>query len=449
MLQTPGVTERLAHFVVDTQWDDLKPPVPQQAKRSLMNFFAVALTGCHDQTIETALQTLAAFSGGKQATIVGRRERIDALNAAFLNAAGANVLDFCDTHVPTAIHPTAPVVPALLALAEMMPVSGRDFLLALVLGHEVECRIGVAMSPSHYKKGWHITSTCGVFGAAIGAGKLLGLSARQMVWALGTAATQSGGICECLGTPAKSVSVGNAARNGLLSALLASKNFDGPPEPLTGVQGYYHAMNETPDLSWLTQNLGETWEILGTAYKPYPCGFVIHPVLDCVLGLAARQSDGSRGEGRGDRQSAPRRAHRSAEYFDRPRGAGQHAACGRRRLGHGQSRRRCNSPMPASTIRKSWRCAARSASCVTSVSQPCPRRSKSPPPTANRIRSRRRRRAAVKSNPMSDKELEDKLRTAAAGAIPRNDIAPLIDAIWQLDKSKDISKLASLTVPRD
>ena len=283
MLQTPGVTERLAHFVVGTWWDDLKPAVTHQAKRSLMNFFAVALTGCRDQTIETALRTLADFSGGKQATIVGRSERIDALSAAFLNAAGANVLDFCDTHVPTAIHPTAPVVPALLALAELTPVSGRDLLLALVLGHEVECRIGMAMSPSHYKRGWHITSTCGVFGAAVGAGKLLGLNAQQMICALGTAATQSGGLCECLGTPAKSVSVGNAARNGLLSALLAAKNFDGPSEPLTGVQGYYHALNETPDLSSLTQDLGETWEILGTAYKPYPCGFVIHPVLDCVL----------------------------------------------------------------------------------------------------------------------------------------------------------------------
>ena len=283
MLQTPGVTERLAHFVVGTWWDNLKPEVAHQAKRSLMNFFAVALTGCRDSTTETALQTLAAFSGGKQATVIGRRERIDALSAAFLNAASANVLDFCDTHVPTAIHPTAPVVPALLAVAEMTPVSGRDLLLALVLGHEVECRIGAAMSPSHYKRGWHITSTCGVFGAAVGAGKLLGLNAEQMIAALGTAATQSGGLCECLGTPAKSVSVGNAARNGLLAALLAAENFDGPSEPLTGAQGYYHALNETADLSFLTSGLGKTWEILGTAYKPYPCGFVIHPVLDCVL----------------------------------------------------------------------------------------------------------------------------------------------------------------------
>ena len=193
MLHNPGVTEVLAKFVVDTRWDDLPPQVTHQAKRSLMNFFAVALTGCRDPTFETALASLAMFSGGKQATLIGRRERIDALSAAFLNAAGANVLDFCDTHVPTAIHPTAPLAPALLALAELKPVSGRDLILAFVLGQEVECRIGLAISPSHYNKGWHITATCGVFGAAAGSGKLLPLSPAQMVWALGTAATQAAG----------------------------------------------------------------------------------------------------------------------------------------------------------------------------------------------------------------------------------------------------------------
>ena len=96
-----------------------------------------------------------------------------------------------------------------------------------MLGFEIECRVGAAVSPGHYPKGWHITSTCGVFGSAAGAAKLLGLEADQVVWALGNASTQSGGLCECLGWPAKSVSVGNAARNGLLSALLAEKGFSG------------------------------------------------------------------------------------------------------------------------------------------------------------------------------------------------------------------------------
>src|ERR1700728_766002 len=268
MLQQPGVTERLANFVTAARWSDLPDEVAHAAKRSLLNFFAVALTGCRSETFEIALGTLSAFSGGQQATLIGRRERIDALNAAFLNAAGSNVLDFCDTHVPTAIHPTAPLAPPLLALGEMQRVSGRDLLLAFVLGQEIECRVGLAISPSHYNRGWHITATCGVFGAAAGSGKLLALSPDQMVWALGTAATQASGLCECLGTRAKSVGVGHAARGGFLAALLAKENFEGPAEPLAGKQGYYNALAETPKLEALTEGLGGQWEIMGTAYKP-------------------------------------------------------------------------------------------------------------------------------------------------------------------------------------
>ena len=447
MLQAPDVTERLSHFVVGTWWDDLKPEVTHQAKRSLMNFFAVALSGCRDQTIEIALQTLADFSGGKQTTIVGRSERVDALSAAFLNAASANVLDFCDTHVPTAIHPTAPVVPALLALAELTRVSGRDLLLALVLGHEVECRIGIAMSPSHYQRGWHITSTCGVFGAAVGAGKLLGLSAQQMIFALGAAATQSGGLCECLGTPAKSVSVGNAARNGLLSALLAAKNFDGPAEPLTGAQGYYHALNEMPDLSSLTQNLGETWEILGTAYKPYPCGFVIHPVLDCVLDWRSANPAAVVGKvivagnpllaARADRPdiSTGREAQVSTQHAVA-------AALVTGKAGVDEFTDACVNDPKVLALRGKVTVLRDEAFPTTSAAVEIT--------TADGKVHKVAQAAARGSadNPMSDRDLEDKLRTAAANAIAGRDIEPLIGAVWQLDAREDISGLALLSTPR-
>ena len=154
---------------------DIPREVRHQAKRSFINLFAVALAGCRTEPVEIALGSLREFSGGKQATVIGRAERIDALRAAFLNAAAANVHDFCDTHLRTVIHPTAPVAPAVLALAELRKVSGPELLLAFILGNEVQARIGLAISPQHYDKGWHITSTCGVFGAAAASGKLLGL----------------------------------------------------------------------------------------------------------------------------------------------------------------------------------------------------------------------------------------------------------------------------------
>jgi 2-methylcitrate dehydratase PrpD len=446
MKHEPGVTLRLAQLVAATEPVALPPEVVHQAKRSFMNFFAVALAGCRTAPVEIALRSLSEFSGGRQATIIGRAERIDALSAAFLNAAGANVFDFCDNHVRTVIHPTAPVAPALLALSELRPVSGSELLLALVLGNEVETRIGLAVSPKHYSLGWHITSTCGVFGAAAGSGKLLGLDPAKMVWAFGAAATQSSGLCECLGTAAKSASVGNAARNGLWSALLAEKGFDGPPEPLNGVQGFYNAMGVPPDLSRTTDGLGETWQIMETAYKPYPCGFVINPVLDCVL-------DWRRDHPAAEAVRVVVRGHPLlADRTDRPQVSSgrqsqvsvQHgvaAALITGKAGLEQFSDACvNDPRVAALRGKVEvvRDAAFSTIAAAVDITTADGRTHVLSTTAAR---------GSDVNPMSDNALEDKLRAAATGWSPRHDIKPLIDAIWALDRSADVSELAALTVP--
>jgi 2-methylcitrate dehydratase PrpD len=447
MPHNPGVTERLAAFVAEARRDDLPAPVAHQAKRSLMNIFAAALTGCRHPTVETARAALADFSGGKQATLIGRRERIDVLSAAFLNAAGANVLDFCDTHVPTAIHPTAPLVPALLALAELTPVSGRDLLLALVLGQEVECRIGLAMSPSHYIMGWHITATCGVFGAAAGSGKLLGLDATQMVWALGTAATQASGLCECLGTPAKSVGVGNAARNGLFAALLAARNFAGPPEPLNGTQGYYHALAETPLLSALSENLGQSWEIMSTSYKPYPCGFVMHAVLDCVLDWRRAHPNAvvTKVEVTGNPLLGIRtdRAHISTSAQSQV--SVQHAVAAAIVTGQAgveQFTDACVNDPGVAALR--GKVAVKRDESFATIAAAV----KITTADGNTYDLSQAAARGSDLNPMTDRDLEEKLRTAAAGWNPRHDIEPLIDAIWQLDKADDIAKMTALSVPR-
>jgi 2-methylcitrate dehydratase PrpD len=446
MLHNPGVTEKLARLVTQTRWEDLPPAVRHQAKRSFMNFFAVALAGCRTGPVEIALQSLTQFSGGKQATLVGRRERIDALSAAFLNAAGANVFDFCDTHLPTVIHPTSPVAPVVLALAELRRVSGPELLLAFVLGNEVQARIGLAISPNHYSRGWHITSTCGVFGAAAASGKLIALDEPRMVWALGTASTQSSGLCECLGTPAKSVSVGNAARNGLWSALLAEQGFEGPPEPLAGVQGFYNAMGEPPKLSLVTDRLGESWEILATSYKPYPCGFVIHPVLDCVLDWRRSQpnADVTRVVVRGNPLLSDRTDRPQVSSGRESQVSVQHAVAAA--LVHGkagleQFSDACVRDPKVQMLRAKVAVVRDPAlSTIAAVVEIA---------TADGKTEKLLQKAARGSdaNPMSDQDLEDKLRTAAAGWSPQHNIAPLIDAVWALDKSSDVSKLATLSVP--
>ena len=446
MLDKVGVTESLAQNVVATRWDDIPPLVRHQAKRSLINFFAVTLAGCRSRPIEMALGLLDQFSGGKQATVIGRKGRLDALSAAFLNAACANVDDFCDTHVATVIHPTAPVAAALLAFAELRPVGGPDLLLALVLGHEVQARIGLAISPSHYNRGWHITSTCGVFGAAVGSGKLASLSERQMVWTLGLAATQSAGLCECLGTPAKSVSVGNAARNGLWSALLAEKGLDGPAEPLAGVQGFYHALAENPDLSRITDGWGESWEIMATSYKPYPCGFVIHPVLDCVLDWRRENLDAevTRVVVRGHPLLGMRADRPNISTGREAQVSVQHAVAAALvfgKAGLDQFTDLCVRDENVLKLRSKVEVLRdENLSTIAAFVEIT---------TADGRTHELAQMAARGSdvNPLSDRDLEDKLRSAAAGWNSRYDATPLIDAIWTVDESTDVSGLASLTVP--
>ncbi|MGQ0511758.1 MAG: MmgE/PrpD family protein [Betaproteobacteria bacterium] len=283
----PSAGVRLAGFLAACRWEELPAAVRHEAKRSLLNYFAVALAGSRQPAADKAAATLAPFSGAARARVIGRSERFDTPGAAFLNAMNANVFDFDDTHPGTIIHPTAPVAPALFAHAESDGLSGRDLLLAFVLGVEAECRIGNAMARSHYRRGWHITSTCGVFGAAAAMGRVLGLDARQMNWAFGNASVQAGGLVETLGTMAKSISVGNAARNGMLSALLAREGFSGPDHPLDGARGYLRVADDAPDFEALTRGLGSTWELLSNTYKPYPCGVVLNPVLEACIDLSS------------------------------------------------------------------------------------------------------------------------------------------------------------------
>ncbi|RZL93433.1 MAG: MmgE/PrpD family protein [Variovorax sp.] len=280
-----SASARLADFVVRTPWEQVPPPVQHEAKRALLNFFATALAGCRDPAIDAAAKVFEMFRAEGACTVIGRAGSTDALHAASLNAMSGNVFDFDDTHLPTIIHPTAPVAPALLALAQMRPMTGRDLLLAFVLGVEIECRLGNAISPGHYQRGWHITSTCGVFGAAAACARVLSLNEERTLWALGNASAQSSGLVENLGSMAKSIGVGNAASNGLLSAFLAAKGFQGPAMPIEGPRGFLRVTGDRPDIDSLTQGLGERWELLNNTYKPYPCGVVLNPVIEACLAL--------------------------------------------------------------------------------------------------------------------------------------------------------------------
>jgi 2-methylcitrate dehydratase PrpD len=207
------------------------------------------------------------------------------MEAAFVNAIASNLLDYDDTHLRTVIHPSAPVAPVAFALGEETGASGAEVLHAFLLGGEIACRIGNAVSPGHYARGWHITASCGVFGAAAAAARLMRLSAEETTHALGIAASQSGSIVENLATAAKNIGVGNAARNGILAARFASRGYRAAPLAIEGPLGWARAMGDAPVMAEITEGLGRRWEIARNTYKPYAAGIVFHAVIDACLAL--------------------------------------------------------------------------------------------------------------------------------------------------------------------
>jgi 2-methylcitrate dehydratase PrpD len=279
------LTRALARFILSSDFDDLPAPVRHEGARTLLNWVGCAIGGSRHETVAKAMAALLPFFGPPQATLFGRPERVDVLHAALLNGISSHVLDFDDTHIETAIHPAAPVAPAILALAEHRPVSGRDLMAALVIGIETELRIGMAVTPAHYKAGWHITGTAGAFGSAAAAGRLLGLSERQMCWALGLAAAQPVGLQDMFGSMTKSFHPGRAAQNGLTAALLAHKGYTASERALEAKSGWLNVLSSAHDARAITD---PGWEILNNSYKPFACGLVVHPVIDGCIRLRER-----------------------------------------------------------------------------------------------------------------------------------------------------------------
>lgn len=435
--ESPGA--RIARFVVDMRWDDLPATVRHAAKRCLLNFVGAAIGGAQDEAIERALGVLCALSGPPQAQLIGRRERVDMLTASFLNAASANVLDFDDTHHPTVIHPTSPVASSLLALSEVERVSGAALLTALALGIEVACRLGNVVTLRHYVRGWHITSTCAVVGAGAACAKLLGLDHGRTRHALGLAANQACGLVESLGSMAKSVSVGNAARNGLLAALLARNGYTAAAQTLEGPRGFVAVMSDEPDLAAMTDRLGTLWEIEHNALKPYPSGVVLHPVIDACLalhqqGIAAEAIARVRVRGhpllrqRADRP-APRSGREAAVSI-------QHSvavcflygAAGVRQYDDHCAREAAVQALGARVeVEDDAQLAVEAAEVTVELND------------GRRCTTHIAHALGSLARPMSDAEVEAKVRDLAAYRGCEAHIGRLIDAVWRLDEAPDVA----------
>ena len=274
------VTKTLARYAVNARFEDLPERVRKEVARSLLNWMGVTVGGSRHQTVDIAISAVQPFAGPAQASLFGRKERLDIMNAALINGISSHVLDFDDTDLKTAVHPSAPVLPALLAMAEHKPINGRDFVTAVVMGFEAECRIARAVQPAFGDIGWHATGAAGVFGAAVATGRILGLDETRMCHAIGLAATQPVGIREMFGSMTKSFHPGRAAQNGMLAALLADKGYTSSLQGIEAKRGWANLVSTDHDLSIITDGLGDHFEIYRNTYKPYACGLVIHPVID-------------------------------------------------------------------------------------------------------------------------------------------------------------------------
>ena len=281
----PSITQILAKFIATHPSKGWSDTVDHEAHRTFMNWLGCAVGAARHEAADAALGAVQLLQPASQASVLGRTGKVDMASAALINGITSHTFDFDDTHLKTIIHPAGPVASAILALAEHTGSSGRELIDALVLGIDVSCRVGNAMYPDHYDRGWHITGSTGTLGAAAACARLLKLDVQQTAMALGIAASQPIGMREQFGTMTKPFHPGAAARAGLMSALLASKGYTASPKALEAPRGMMQTVSTKNDWSEITHELGQRFEISFNSYKPFACGIVIHPSIDACAQL--------------------------------------------------------------------------------------------------------------------------------------------------------------------
>jgi 2-methylcitrate dehydratase PrpD len=284
------ITRELARLAVRSSFAALPPAVQQESARTFLNYVGCTLGGCHDPAAEIAAAVAREGAGRAQASVVGHKFRTDLASAAFVNCLSSCVLAFDDTHLATVTHPTGPVAAALCAWAEQHPISGEEFANALALGIEVECRLSnvLLMPPAQANLSLYITGITGPIGAAVALARAMRLDEDRTTWAIGLAAAQGAGMRSTHGSMAAFFVPAHAARCGVSAALLAARGFTGSEATLEGGKGFIEVFAPAADPMQAIEGFGQRFELMANAYKPYPCGIVIHAAIDACLDAATQ-----------------------------------------------------------------------------------------------------------------------------------------------------------------
>ena len=301
------IAEQIAEISVNLKFEDIDQRTIENAKIFMLDCLGCILSGSQ---IESALSVRAAavdIDGNGECSIFGTTQKTNPMLAALINGTTGHSQDYDDDHREGTQHSSVAVLPAVLALAEKYGKNGKEALMAYIIGSDVTIRAGEAFNGTAYYAGWHLTGTCGVFGATAGAAKIMGLSVEQTVNALGVAGSEAGGIGEFnfCGAWTKRFHAGQSAMDGVLAAYMGKANYFAPPTVFEGKEGFFNCFSfkgteEKPDpngdydVSKMTTNFGKTWEMADNSIKLYPCCRFTNNFCDCAIDISNQGCDVSK-----------------------------------------------------------------------------------------------------------------------------------------------------------
>ncbi|HYW03361.1 MAG TPA: MmgE/PrpD family protein [Gammaproteobacteria bacterium] len=281
----PSLTAALAHHASAVRIDELPATVVERGRHCLLDWLGCSLAGSREPLSAILREEAASEGGSERATLVGSSERTGVQQAALVNGAASHALDFDDVAVAMTGHPSVPVWPAVLALGEARGADGSDLLAAFVAGVEVECLAGLAVSPGHYRRGFHATGTLGTFGAAAGCANLLALDPGRTAVALGIAGTAAAGLKCMFGTMCKPLHAGRAAASGAQAATLAERGFTAEPAVLEAHQGFAATQTDSFEPERALAAIGDGWQVEKVLFKHHAACYETHSTIEACRRL--------------------------------------------------------------------------------------------------------------------------------------------------------------------